>query len=207
MRIPVACVLALVLALLVPGAAATADTAPQELVRETTERVLAELDTQQGRLQSDPQFVFELVDEIVLPHFDFERMARLVLGRHWRDATEEQRGRFVAEFRRLLVRTYATALRDYSGQEVRFRPFRPDASDPDEATVRTEVSPPGGAPGIPINYRLRRGEDGAWKVYDISIEGISLVTNYRGSYARTVQTEGLEVLIEQLEGLNSRESQ
>lgn len=199
--------LAIAAALAFVPAAADKEQGPQELVRETTERVLAELDAQQERLQSDPGFVFELVDEIVLPHFDFVRMARLVLGRHWRDATPEQREHFVGEFRQLLVRTYATALRDYTGQEVRFRPFRPDASDPDEATVRTEISPGGGAPDIPIHYSLRRDGDGQWKVYDIAIEGISLVTNYRGSYARTIQSQGLDALIEELEGLNRREAQ
>lgn len=186
-------VLALLMALAPAGAMASQ--APDELVKHTANEVIDALENRKETLEQNPEKVFELVDRIVLPHFDFQRMSRLVLGQQWRKASEQQKKEFTEEFRRLLVNTYATALLDYSGQELRFKPFH--GSEEGDATVRTEIVPDKGPP-IPIDYALHRAEDGEWKVYDISVDGVSLVTNYRTSYQRLARNEGIDSLIAEI---------
>ncbi|NLO80169.1 MAG: ABC transporter substrate-binding protein [Xanthomonadaceae bacterium] len=175
--------------------------APEALVRETTEKVLQTLEQNKELLQKEPEAVQGLVSELVLPHFDFELMSRLVLARNWREASPEQRQRFVEEFRQLLIRTYGTSLQQYSGQKVEFLPSKPDP-DPKRALVRTQILQSDGPP-IPVDYRLRETEEG-WKVFDVTIEGISLVQNYRTSFASEISKDGLDALIERLRQRNSR---
>lgn len=174
---------------------------PEALVRQTSDRMIAVLKEQHDVIKAEPQRLYGFVYEIVLPHFDFERMARWVLGRHWRQATPEQQQRFVAEFRTLLVRTYGTALLDYTNEKINFLPLRKSASA-DNVVVRTEVVKPGAQP-IPIYYSMRRGADG-WKVYDVAIDGISLVSNYRADFSNQVSTAGLDALIRQLAQRNAQ---
>jgi phospholipid transport system substrate-binding protein len=174
---------------------------PEALVRETSDRMLVVLKEQHAVIKSEPNRLYELVDDIVLPHFDFERMARWVLGKHWRQAAPDQRERFVNEFRTLLVRTYGTALLDYTDLKINFLPLRKSANSED-VTVRTEVIQPGGQP-IPINYSMFHHEDG-WKVYDVSIDGISLVSNYRTDFSNQINTAGLDALIQKLVERNAQ---
>lgn len=174
---------------------------PEALVRQTSDRMIAVLKEQHDVIKAEPQRLYGFVYEIVLPHFDFERMARWVLGRHWRQATPEQQQRFVAEFRTLLVRTYGTALLDYTNEKINFLPLRKSASA-DNVVVRTEVVKPGAQP-IPIYYSMRRSADG-WKVYDVAIDGISLVSNYRADFSNQVSTAGLDALIRQLAQRNAQ---
>lgn len=180
---------------------ANAAMAPDELVRQTADKVLSELTENREALEQDPERLYKMVDEIVLPHFDFERMSRFVLGKYWRDAGAEQQEAFVAEFRTLLVRTYATALFEYTGQEIVYKPFRHQEGDK-KAIVKTEIQPADG-PAIPIEYALaQRGEE--WKVFDVRIDGLSLVTNYRSQYGRIVQSQGVDELIASLSEKNER---
>ncbi|MFA7094875.1 MAG: ABC transporter substrate-binding protein [Gammaproteobacteria bacterium] len=167
----------------------------QQLVQETSERMLATLKAEREAIQKNPDRLYELVREIVLPHFDFEQMSRLVLGKNWRKATPEQRERFVQEFQILLVRTYGTALNEYRDEKIVYLPLRqqPDAK---EVTVRTEVQRTG-APPIPIDYSMVL-EDGQWKVYDVTIEGVSLVLNYRTSFASEIRQGGFDLLLKKL---------
>lgn len=167
--------------------------APDVLIKETTDKVLSELSAKRSELKADQSKLYRLVDEIILPHFDFERMSRLVLGKHWRTASADQQGKFVGEFKSLLVRTYATALFEYTGQEIVYKPFHDKAGD-GRATVRTEIKPNDGPP-VPLDYSLAKNDDGSWKVFDIRIDGISLVTNYRTTYSRKIQREGMDGLI------------
>lgn len=178
----------------------TASIGPDLLVKQTTDRVLNELKSNREVLLNDHEKLYRLVDEIVLPHFDFESMSRLVLGQHWRQASKEQRDKFVDEFKNLLVRTYATALFEYTGQNIVYKPLRLKNGDK-TAVVKTEVEL-GDAPNVPLHYRLRQNTNGEWKVYDINIDGISLITNYRAAYGRTIQTEGLDALIASLNERN-----
>lgn len=182
-------------------AIAVAQTPPDQLVRETTDLILAQLKANKQAYERDPKKLYAMVQEKVLPHFDFRVMARSVLGRYWREATEEQRNRFIKEFRDLLVRTYATALLKYTNEEIRYLPFRANPGDK-TVVVRTEVVQPGG-PSIPIHYSFYQTDSG-WKVYDISIDGVSLVANYRNTYANIVKNEGLNALIEKLAESNRR---
>jgi phospholipid transport system substrate-binding protein len=167
----------------------------QQLVVTTSQQVLGALARERELLGREPGRIYQLVEQYVLPHFDFARMSQWALGRHWRTATPEQQARLVVEFRTLLVRTYATALLEYSGQDVSFLPLR-SALDATDVTVRTSVRRPGGTT-VPINYSLYLQGD-AWKVYDVTIDGISLVSNYRTSFANEVQQRGLDGLIQRL---------
>lgn len=158
---------------------------PQQVVRHTADTVLAEVTARKKELEADSSLIYPLVERTVVPHFDFTRMARAAMGRFWRRATPEQQRRIVAEFQEMLVRTYATALLGYSGQDIEYPPVRMP-KHAKKALVPTRVSAAGGPP-IPINYRLRLEKDGQWKVYDVVIDGVSLVTNYRSSFARLIQ--------------------
>ncbi|MEW6764949.1 MAG: ABC transporter substrate-binding protein [Pseudomonadota bacterium] len=179
-----------------------AEIAPDELVRTTSDKVLAVIKENREQLKTDPKLVYRIVDELVLPHFDFEAMSKLVLGVNWRRATPAQQATFTREFRTLLVRTYAKSLAEYDEQGIRYLPMRPEA-DPAEATVRTEIQPKAG-PSIPVDYRLKKaGQD--WKVFDVSIDAVSLVTNYRTTFAQDIQRIGMDGLIKQLQRRNAGE--
>lgn len=191
----------LLLSLLLNGIAAADHLEPEALVRQTSDRMLAVLKEQHDVIESEPKRLYGLVDDIVLPHFDFERMARWVLGKHWRQANPEQQQAFVGQFRTLLVRTYGTALLEYSDQKVNFLPLRMNA-DSKDVVVRTEVLKAGGPP-IPISYSMIRKDDG-WKVYDVTIDGISLVSNYRTTFATEIRSSGIDGLIKRLAERNAQ---
>lgn len=176
---------------------------PETLVRQTSDRMLAVLKEQHDVIKAEPKRLYDLVDDIVLPHFDFVRMARWVLGKHWKRATPAQQQRFVDEFRTLLVRTYGTALLEYTDQKINYFPLRTAAGSAD-VTVRTEVVKPGRAP-IPISYSMFHREDG-WKVYDVSIDGISLVSNYRADFSAQIGSVGMDGLIQRLVERNAQGS-
>ena len=174
----------------------TAELAPDQIARNATDKIVALLKANKAEYSRDHKKLYAMVDEQVLTHFDFRAMSRTVLGRHWRAASEDQRARFIAEFRELLVRTYATALLKYNDEEIVYLPFR---SSPDDrtATVRSEVRRKDGAPPIAIQYSFYR-TDNVWKVYDVTIEGASLVSTYQTTFAARVQKEGLDALIASL---------
>lgn len=175
---------------------------PQALVKEASDTMLLALEEHESELENDPQKIYSLVEEILIPHFDFERMARLALGVSWRGASAEQQARFVEEFRLLLVRTYATAMLEYTNEEIRFLPFRDDV-EKGRVNVPMEVVQPNG-PSIPMALSLYKNDSSEWKVYDVKIEGISLVTNYRSSFNRDIRTSGMDALIESLSKRNDR---
>ena len=185
--------------LLCGGARAVAPDIASAQVQDTAERMLAVLEARRSQLDSSPGLIYELVNEIVLPSFDFERITGSAMGRNWRKANAEQKKALVVEFRQLLVRVYAKSLLNYAGQEIRILPLRP-GKRPGQVTVNTEVNEPGG-PTVPINYRMYL-KDGAWKVYDVIIDGVSLVSNYRGSFAAEVRRKGVDGLIQTLEARN-----
>jgi len=170
-----------------------AEVAPDLLAREVTDKIVALLKANKNVYTKDHKKLYAMVDEHVLPNFDFRAMSRTVLGRYWRTADEEQRARFTREFRDLLVRTYATALLKYNDETIVYLPFR---LSPDErtATVKSEVRRTDGGPPIAINYSFYR-TDAGWKVYDVTIEGASLVTTYQSTYSARVQREGVNALI------------
>jgi phospholipid transport system substrate-binding protein len=185
---------------LAPVYAAT-PAAAEEVVRMTVDRVTERLVAQKRELKANPERIYELIHELVIPHFDFPSIARWVLGRTWREASPEQKEAFVGEFRTLLVRTYAKALLEYSEEPIRFLDTeqRPESN---LVLVKTEVDQPSGQP-IPIHYRLHIS-DGNWKVVDVTVDGVSLVSTYRGSFASEIQRHGLDGLIVRLTERNAR---
>ncbi len=153
----------------------------------------------QDRLQEDPAFVYQMANEVLIPHVDFVRVSSLVLGKYWHRATEEQRQAFTHQFQRLLVRTYSTAFKELQGWDISYTPLRMNKGDQD-VSVRTMVRPAGARP-VDVVYQMHI-QDGDWKAYDVKIEGISLVTNYRTSFAKEVRRSGMHGLIERITELN-----
>ena len=194
--------LTLVLALSVLGEA-RAETAPDALVHETADFILADIKAHRDLYTKDYARLYKMAEEKVLPHFDFRRMAQWVLGQNWKAATPEQRDRFVKEFRDQLVRTYSTALLNYKDQEIVYLPLQRKPAD-DEVTVKTEVKQGGGSPNIPIHYSFFKNKDGVWKVQDITIEGVSLVTNYRSVYSTKIREKSLDALIAEIAANNKQ---
>lgn len=175
---------------------------PQQVIQKASEEMLNALVEYEAELSSSPEKIFDLAEEILIPHFDFQRMSRLALGRNWNDATEEQQQRFVEQFRLLLVRTYATAMLEYTDEEFRFLPFRDDMSNR-RVNVPINVIRRG-APNVPVAISLYQNNDDQWKVYDVKIEGISLVTNYRSTFTRDIRNGGIDKLIDSISQRNQR---
>ena len=198
MKKAIAC--GLLLLMLVSSSLWAAVKPPQEVVQDTSARMLSALRQNYAVLKQDSSQIYELVNQIVLPNFDFELMSRWVLGRAWQQASPDQRRRFTDEFRTLLVRTYAKALLEYANEEVRVLP-QPGAADGSETTVKTEVRLKASQP-IQINYSMHLGND-AWKVYDVTVDGVSLVTNYRGTFATQIRDSGLDAVIADLQQRNN----
>jgi phospholipid transport system substrate-binding protein len=192
------------------SATASADTArAQTIIEENSKHLIDALQAQSAAIKSDPSVAYKLVDEIVLPYVDFERVARIVLGKYWRKASDTQRKEFTEEFTRLLVRTYVTAMVEFSDQivshakNVTFLPFHA-APDSDDVTVRMQIALPDRAP-VKVNYSLHENGD-SWKIYDLSVEGVSLATTYRSSFATEIRRGGLDSLISKLKAKNAAQS-
>lgn len=175
---------------------------PDAIVQETSDKLIAALEANRERIQTDKQFLFGLVNDIVLPRFDFESMSRLALGKYWREATQIQRDEFVAEFRSLLVNTYAVALTHFNNQTVRFLPLQAE-DDARRVTVKTELNQPGAVP-IPIFYKLLNKEADEWQIYDVIVDGVSLVTNYRSAFAQEMRQGGVDAVIANLKVRNAQ---
>jgi len=168
---------------------------PEALIRNTVDEVLAIVKRDKDIQAGNKKKVNELVDARVLPHFNFTHMTRLAVGKNWRNATPEQKKNLEIEFRNLLVRTYTTAFTTYQDQEVEVKPLKM-ANDAAEVTIKTFILNKGKQP-LPVNYDMEKMANG-WKVYDLSIEGVSLVTNYRGTFAEQIQKTGIDGLIKTL---------
>lgn len=179
------------------GAGATA------MVEKTANDVMSRLRADPAATSANPQRLYAIAEEVVLPHFDFARMSQRVLGKHWRSADAAQRGRFVEEFKTLLVRTYATAVSDYRDAQVSFMPARELAA----ATfrVRSSVNRGDGAPPLVVDYDVyRRGEE--WRVFDVAINGVSIVISYRAGFNSDIAKLGMDGLIDEIAQHNVRKS-
>ena len=175
---------------------------PEQLVQKVTEEVMTAIKSDKQLAAGDKQKAMKLAEEKVLPYIDFEEATRLAVGRAWSQATPEQRKKLVSEFRNMLVRTYSNAIEGYQGQTLKVLPSRGGKQDAkDEATVRTQFVRAGGKP-LPIEFQMRKSAD-AWKVFDISVEGISLVLTYRSEFDSVVKQEGIDGLIKRLTQKNS----
>ena len=173
----------------------------RQLVEEVTSSIVEELTSRREFFRNDPQGVYELVDRLVLPHFDFERMSRRVLGKRWKEASPEQRQRFISAFRSMLVRTYATMLNEYRGQTLTWLDPVARKKD-DEIVIPVQVELSASQP-VRVSYVMHHGNGTDWKVFDVAVDGVSLVTNYRSSFRAEIARHGIEGLIERLEARNA----
>lgn len=184
-------IIALIFATLVAVTAQAQET-PDVLIKQVTEDVLEIVRNDKDIQSGNTQKAIDLVDKKVLPHFDFLHMTALALGKDWRKATPQQQQQLTAEFKTLLVRTYSNALTGYKNQKVVYKPFKINVGETD-VLVRTEVLQPG-SKAVQLDYSLEKKESG-WKVYDVTVAGISLVTNYRDQFAQEVRNGGVDGLI------------
>jgi phospholipid transport system substrate-binding protein len=191
-------IIAAMLVALAPALAA-AEESPDQLVKRTTDEVLVIIKTDKDMQSGNISKVVQLAEQKVLPHFDFARMARLAVGRNWAQTTDAQKEALIKEFRTLLVRTYSSSLSQYRDQKIDVKPLKLGAGEK-EATVRTAVIQQGG-PSIPIDYSMEK-TDGGWKVYDVVIDGASLVTTYRGTFNEQIQKGGVDGLVKTLQERN-----
>ncbi len=185
----------------ISGFAAQAQEAPDDLIRRSTNEILAAIKADKDLQAGNQQKIEKLAEEKVLPYFNFPRMTQLAVGRNWRDASDAQKKSLVDEFRSLLVRTYSTSLSQYRNQTIDVKPLKIAATET-ETVVKTNVNQPGGQP-IPIDYSVEKMKDG-WKVYDVLIDGVSLVTNYRSSFNTEIQKSGIDGLIKSLAERNAK---
>jgi phospholipid transport system substrate-binding protein len=197
-----------ILPLLAAGAAAaqapaapSATAAPDQLVRDLSNEVLATIKADKALASGDVNRVQKLIDEKILPYVDFQKMTQLAVGRGWRQATPEQRTALTREFRTLLVRTYSGALSQVTDHQVKLRPFRAQPGDTD-VLVGTNIVASRGDP-IQLDYRLEK-TDAGWKIYDVNILGVWLVENYKTQFASQLNSGGIDGLIKTLTDRNKQ---
>lgn len=178
---------------------------PDVVIETTVQQLLDEFTAQKDSLGKDKQQLFALVDRIALPLFDFQRISKLVLAKNWKKANDVQRTDFATEFKRLLIGTYATALFQYTGNEkmIFTSTSIKEKKGRQFATVKSEVSLASG-PGIPVNYSLILDNQGEWKIYNMDIAGLNMVTSYRKTYGSAIRTQGLDGLITSMRETNER---
>ena len=197
-----AILMALSLALLAaPAAAIQADDSATRLVQRTADQMLGALKHRRSEIDHNPQLINQLVDNILAPHFDFEMITRAAVGRDWNRASAAQQRALTSAFREMLIRTYSKALLKYSDEDIVYEPSRPGTRS-DTVVVSTQVRAPG-APPIPMDYRMHK-KSGSWKVYDVIIENVSLISNYRSQFRATIARSGIDGLIDELQAKNAR---
>ncbi len=180
-------------------ASASAQEAPDVLVQRVTDEVLEIVRKDKDIQNGNTQKVVDLVDKKVLPHFNFTHMTMLALGKDWRKANQQQQQQLTSEFKTLLVRTYSNALSSYRDQKIVYKPIKMSAGDTD-VLMRTEIIQPGNKP-VQLDYSLEKLDSG-WKVYDVVVAGISLVSNYREQFGQEVRNNGIDGLIASIAAKN-----
>lgn len=173
---------------------------PEELVKKITADVLESIKNDKQLAAGDRQKAIKLAEEKILPYVDFEEATRLAVGRSWAQATPEQKKKLVSEFRNMLVRTYSNAISAYEGQTMKVMPVRMKPGDTD-VTVQNQFIRPGAQP-VKIDYSMKKADKG-WKIYDIVVEGVSLVLTYRSEFDAVVKQEGIDGLIKRLAQKNT----
>jgi phospholipid transport system substrate-binding protein len=177
------------------------DAGPEELVKKVTADVMAAIKSDKQLAAGDKQRALKLAEEKILPHVDFEEATRLAVGRGWAKASPEQKKQLSTEFKNMLVRTYSNAISAYEGQQMKVLPVRMKPGDT-EATVHNQFTRPGNPKPVLIDYSMRKADQG-WKIYDIVVEGVSLVLTYRSEFDAVVKQDGIDGLIKRLAQKNS----
>lgn len=191
--------IAVVGSLVLAGVASAQDansTDPAQILETAARSMLKELDANRAEYRKDPSKIDALVEKDLLPHFDTEYAAKLVLGAHWRDATPEQRKRFISAFYHSMEANYGKSLVDFTGDRLKVFPTKMDPNA-DRTTVRTEVKRDNGST-VPVNYSMHRGPDG-WKAWDVVIDGISYVKSFREDFGSEIDQKGLDEVITRME--------
>ncbi|MBP6654099.1 MAG: ABC transporter substrate-binding protein [Propionivibrio sp.] len=183
------------------SASAFAQESPDVLIKNVTDEVLTIVRQDKDIQGGNARKAIELVEVKVLPHFDFKRMTALAMGRDWKKASDEQKKLLSEEFKTLLVRTYSNALTGYKDQTIRYAPLKMQSGD-SEVVIKTEVLQPGGRP-IQLNYSVEKQAEG-WKVFDVVVAGVSLVTNYRDTFNQEVRANGIDGLLQMLVNKNKQ---
>ncbi|HVJ12114.1 MAG TPA: ABC transporter substrate-binding protein [Burkholderiales bacterium] len=174
---------------------------PEALVKKITAEVMDAIKSDKQLAAGDKQKALKLAEEKILPHVDFDEATRLAVGRAWKEATPEQKKKLVQEFRNMLVRTYSNAISAYEGQQMKVMPVRMKPADT-EATVHNQFVRPGAPKPVLVDYSMRKTEQG-WKIYDIVVEGVSLVLTYRSEFDAIAKQDGIDGLIKRLAQKNT----
>ena len=190
----------LLLPILTPALAAADAGKPEDVILTTVDNVIARITAERETLNAQPETVYDLINDLIIPVFDFGNMSRWILGKYWKEASAEQRTIFTDEFTSLLVRTYARAVLGFSNEKVNYLETL-TGSKPDIVMVKTEIVSDGGV--TPVNYTMHIS-DGSWKVVNVAFEGVSLVETYRKSFASEIRNNGLETLIQKLVDKNEK---
>jgi phospholipid transport system substrate-binding protein len=185
------------------GVAHAADEAPDALIKRISQDVMDVAKTDKDIQAGDQGKILNLVETKVLPYVDFQRMTALAAGRNWRAATPEQQQELVKQFRSLLIYTYAGALSQVKDQRLEYKPFRADPADTD-VEVRSQVITPRAGQVIELNYRLGKGADGGWKIYDINVLGAWLIETYKNNFNDVINKSGIDGLISTLTAKNAK---
>lgn len=193
-------IILLVFSNLLASPAWSMDLAPDRLVDRTVQEVIEIIQKDQELKNGNKEKMLDLIETKILPHFNFARMTQLAMGQHWSSAVPEQQNKLIDEFRTLLVRTYSNALTSYHDETIKVNPI-PPIGDRVETTIRTIVIQGNGKQPVPIDYSMEKKPDG-WKVYDVTVAGVSLVTNYRGSFNSQIRKGGVEGLLKTLSDKN-----
>jgi len=181
-----------------PSVFASTLSQPQRVIENTAKEIKLILERDKELFQTNPSYIHGLIDDVLIPHVDLDRISGLVLGRYWKRASDTEKQGFKQAFKKMLVRTYASALGNFNDWELTHLPSRA-GNKPDHTIVRTRVETD--TQPIEIDYRMRNAGQG-WKVYDVQIEGVSLVTNYRSTFKRIIRTSGINGLIRHLTEAN-----
>jgi phospholipid transport system substrate-binding protein len=187
--------------MLITGSSFAADPAPLAMLKNVASQMLHELDKHIGHLKQDNKLVYDLVDRILVPHFELTMMSRAVVGRdYWQNASSDSQQQFMKEFTRYVIRTYSSALQSYDGETIKFFPIRGGFSD--RVQVDSNLLLKNGPP-IQMQYRLVQQQN-QWLIYDFSVDGVSIVKNYNSQFAGTLRKGGLVELVRQLQKNNAR---
>ena len=181
--------------LMIASSAFAQEDSPEAMIKKVTDDVLTIVRQDKDIQSGNTKKAIELVEAKVLPSFNFQHMTSLAMGKDWRAATPEQKKQLADEFKTLLVRTYSNALTGYKDQTIRYKPTKMQGGETD-VIVKTEVVQPGNKP-VPLDYSVEKLAEG-WKVYDVVVSGVSLVTNYRDTFNQEVRASGIDGLIQML---------
>ncbi len=180
------------------------DRTPEQIIEQTSTEVLRIVNGEADRIKNEPGYVNDLIDELIIPIVDLQSMGKLILGKHWKRASEEQRMQFIEEFKSMLIRTYAKSIADYGHAKISILPIKAKEQGK-YYTVNTELDLGEGVP-LQVSYVFRKNSE-VWKVFDLSVDGLSLVKNFRTSFSQEINETSLDSLIERLANTNAKKSE